>query len=86
MNPWTSLTGGTAPPEWRGPARVHRLPDEEEAPAEDLEQLQQLQRRALAAVLRALPAWSLIQPGTPREALMRQAPSGLWWPRPGDHA
>lgn len=46
----------------------------------DLRALQQLQLRAQAAVLQVAPAWSLIEPGSPREALMRQAPASWWWP------
>jgi hypothetical protein len=53
---------------------------------EDWSALAELQRRAAKAVLLACPAWTLISPGSPREALVRQVPAALWWPYPKETA
>lgn len=95
-SPWAAIAGPVPPPRWDGPTRVVALlsskDDEPPEPAKvqraaavsrarpDLRALQQLQRRAQRAVLQVLPAWSLIEPGSAREALMRQAPASWWWP------
>jgi hypothetical protein len=92
MNHWASLTGQVAPPAWHGPVRSFRMDDDEPltdvqprvprtVAREDLVALRALQRRALSAVLQVCPAWTLIAPGSPHEALMRQVPAGVWWPR-----
>lgn len=65
----------------KGPKVQRQAADREPADAERKE-LDQLAERAADAVLQALPAWSLIEPGSAREALMRKASPGLWWPSP----
>lgn len=44
---------------------------------------QKLAERAVAAILDALPPWTLIEPGSPREQLLRKVPARVWWPPAG---
>lgn len=66
--------------------KVQRAAANESAPivVEDWQALEELQRRAAKAVLLVCPAWTLISPGSPREALVRQVPAALWWPYPNE--
>lgn len=149
--PWDLLASHIEPPPWQGPARVHRMLDEEErredaaqaaaiaqgrvctkcgnaypptgefffrsrslpdglrpecktcyrqmpsvakkvqrqaadpAPtAAQRDELEQLAQRAGAAVLLVLPAWTRIEPGSPKEALMLKVCPALWWPFPSN--
>jgi hypothetical protein len=46
------------------------------------DELEQLAQRAAAAVLLVLPPWTLLTPGSEKEALARKVRPGLWWPFP----
>lgn len=90
MNPFQALAGEVCAPVWSGPTRVHRMEDDDQPtiaapkPTEDLRALRALQLRAARAVLAVCPAWSLITPGSPKEALCRKVPAALWWTFPGE--
>lgn len=93
-NPWAAASGLVTPPQWCGPTTVNRLCDDEPAPAQQeskeparqpsdsREQLQHVAARATAAILEVLPPWTLIEPGSAKEALARKVPAGFWWPFP----
>lgn len=44
--------------------------------------LQQLAKRAAVAILEILPPWTLIEPGSEKEAFARKVPACVWWQFP----
>lgn len=50
--------------------------------AESIEALHQLGRRCVATILSVLPPWTLIEPGSDKEAFARKVPPCVWWQFP----